>query len=523
MPDEEIYSLEWCRCRPVPDIHLARMVRNRELGSRKSGTHYFSGAREFYQCIHPSQSVSGIDRKNLIIKRFSPDGNSLICFSPDGHDLHIRDYIGFTNAYNKQHATMFEDVFPERFMVNLVIEEEGAVLNEEFIFFTEDSRYLLVAVEYPTSESVLTWNDIYQNSESNPPVSFQRLINYIIYSIDLRNGDICDKYFLNADRLWISYGVNLVGHLLAILSYQHQTLHFLHIDENTGFFNVLGRVGRYLLADDEDLVLAAEKSGNSLAADVVLSGVKQRILSYLYHHCSDSSERYNFLNYFSQFRSLRMWQMQLITPAIVLIRFVHEETFIATLGTGNYPLLLVLMEWQTGIILGVYDRYSTDFLKLLQNCQEEFRYPHVYNNRFPCTIQHCHAALMIYNRMKDALTNTSGGSDKETRRRIICGVPYSFTSVPVETPYLDPSMFRFDDYLTAMVERAKLSDNEAINLRFFSRITNLPLFEMHLNEGRAVQLLFHPTDPFAISMDRTSESQTITFHLPPYVTPDDPC
>lgn len=35
-----------------------------------------------------------------------------------------------------------------------------------------------------------------------------------------------------------------MGYLLAILSFQHQTIHFLHISEDTGYFTLLGHVGR---------------------------------------------------------------------------------------------------------------------------------------------------------------------------------------------------------------------------------------------------------------------------------------
>ncbi|MCP9260005.1 hypothetical protein DINM_003394 [Dirofilaria immitis] len=508
MTTMEMYGLEWCRHRRIPVIHLARMIQARELGCRKPGTHFFYGARQFYQCFHPSCSVSGIDKKNLIIRRFSPDGRSLVCFSSNCRDLFVYDYRGFTNAYNRQPETMFEDVFPERFVVNLITdEEEGAILNKEFKRYVQCALFT-VAAEYPTSENALRWDDVYQNNESLPPVSVQALINYIIYCIDMNTGEICDKYYLDADRLWISRGVTLMGYFLAILSFQHQTIHFLHISEDTGYFTLLGHIGRYLFADDEDLVMAAEKGPDSPTTDVVLSGVKQRILTYLYHRCADSTQIDSFLHTFAQFRSLRMWQMQLVTPSIILIRFVNEEAFATTPGIGNYPLLLVLMDWQRGDVLGAFDPN--------RKCQEELKYAHVSSNRFPCTVQHCQQALIAYERMKNALTDARGGSDRETRRRIICQLPYSFSYIPVETPYLDPSMFRFDDRLITLIERTKLTDSE-----IFSRLTCLPLFEMHLNQGRFVQLLFHPTDPFAISVDRTRGFGTATFHLPPFITPDD--
>lgn len=64
----------------------------------------------------------------------------------------------------------------------------------------------------------------------------------------------------------------------------------------------------------------------------------------------------------------------------------------------------------------------------------------------------------------DQLKILVAGSDRETRRRIICQLPYSFSYVPVETPYLDPSMFRFDDRLITLIERTKLADNDVIRL-----------------------------------------------------------
>lgn len=38
MDAEEMYGLEWCRRRRIPVIHMARMVRARELGGRKPGS-----------------------------------------------------------------------------------------------------------------------------------------------------------------------------------------------------------------------------------------------------------------------------------------------------------------------------------------------------------------------------------------------------------------------------------------------------------------------------------------------------
>jgi hypothetical protein len=94
-----------------PQVHIVRLLQNRELGTRRPGlaqrpsncgshstpyffvcfvgTHFVSGAREFYTNIRLRRSVEVLERPNFIPVRFSYDGRRLIGFSPSLQDVII--------------------------------------------------------------------------------------------------------------------------------------------------------------------------------------------------------------------------------------------------------------------------------------------------------------------------------------------------------------------------------------------------------------------------------------------------
>uniref|UniRef100_F1L532 DET1 n=2 Tax=Ascaris TaxID=6251 RepID=F1L532_ASCSU len=504
-----LYDVDWLRKRRVKVVHAALMLRKRELGINRPGTQFLCGAYEFYQCVHPSKALHGIDRKGFVLKRFSPCGRYLICFTSTYHSVSVRNYTTFARAYENVNA--FEDVFPERFTLNVVSDaEEGSMLMRDCLFITPDSRHIIVAVESMVSDAAATLLDLYRNNESLVRVSSQALSNITFITIDLQDGSICDRYQLNVDRVWVTHGVHLVGRLFAILSLQHQTIHFLHIDERTGSFVVLNKVGRHLY-DDDDIVSMGMHDDDQ----VVFTGLKQRLLTALYRRCVRAGCVPQFLHMFSQLRSLRMWQMQIIDSDLVLIRFVQEDAFTSGAPISMAPAVYVFYDWRNAEIINVFERNSQHFGKIVERCLEELKHPELLDNRFPCTAQYCQQGALLYERIKFFLVHITGESRSETYRRLVSQLPFSTTLAPTNTPYLDPSMFSYDDRLLAIVERMRLPDKEVV--KFHSRVTGLPLFKMIVSRGRYVQLLFHPSEPFAISADRSHPNTRATFHVPPLV------
>lgn len=504
----EKFSREWCRRRRFRDIHIVRMLARREIGNRKAGTHLFSGSREFYQCIHPSKEVSGIDL-NVIMKKFSPDGRFLICFLTDFHTISVRNYAGLHPVLHSNPNALFDAVFPERFAINLCLAAQDAtVLNKDCVFITRDSRHLIVATETQILESQTTISQTYTNNESLQPLSSQALNTICFYCIDLKNGIVCDTFTLTVDRVWVAHGVHLVGRLLAVFSLQQQTIHFLQIDRQTGHFMLNKQLGRFLYDDDNRLM----SLGGSLSADeTVFTGLKQRLLTFLFHKFAKEGKVDYFLRNFAYLCDLRIWQIQLVLPDIVLLRFVNQDAFVANATINTQPAYFVFMNWRTSDILAIFDQFPNHFLWIVENFHEDFKYPHITDNRFPITMQHCQFDYERHCRLK-YFSGSNGGLNLEVQKRILSQLPYSTAYASTETPYLDPVMFSYDDFLPSLIERMKLPAKE--KLRFFSRVTSQPLFEMELNAGRSIQLLFHPQEPFAISFDRALVCTTGTFHVP---------
>lgn len=512
---EEVFGDEWCRRRRVPSIHMVNMLQARELGNRKSGTHFFNGARQFYQCIHPNKSTPDIDRKNLIPKRFTPDGRFLICLLADLQGICVRSYAGMFGLADCPETDMFEVVFPESYSINICHRfPEGTTMNKDCFFVTSDSRFLIVANEYQLSEASLTISQVYSSNESLIVMDTPYYDSITFFSIELESGVTCDTYNLPADRVWVSHGVHLVGRLLAVFSLHHQTIHFFHIGDD-GHFVTISQVGRFLFDDDSYVVFSGGHPVCNLP-EPALTALKQRLMTFVWQQCCSNKNEFQFFNTFDHLRSLRIWQMQLVGTDIVLLRWVHQDAFASNTTINTQPTVFIFFNWRTGQILGMFDRRSEYFLKLVESCQEELKHAHILDNRFPTTMQHCQAAYFHHERLKCALTSAKGGSTEETMRRILCQLPYSTTYVSTESPYLDPSMFNYDEKLLVAVERMKIPGTEI--LRFFSRVTLQFLFDLRIDAARYVHLLFHPTEPFAMSFDRTRPLSPVTFHMPHTVT-----
>uniref|UniRef100_A0A0N5AFU5 DET1 homolog n=1 Tax=Syphacia muris TaxID=451379 RepID=A0A0N5AFU5_9BILA len=501
------FSREWCRRKRYPDIHLVKMLCRRELGVRKSGTQFFYGGREFYQCIYPGEKIQNIII-NLWVKRFSPNGKYLVCFNCDCHTISVRDYVGYSAVAITSTSSLFEAVFPERFSLDLcLVSHEMAMLNNDCVFFTQDSKFLIVATEAQVPESIQTISQIYRNNESLQPLSSQLLNTICFYCIDLENGTVCDTFTLSVDRIWVARGVHLVERVMAIFSLQQQTVHILRINQN-GRFTKLKELGRTLY-DDDSIILS--KYNHAFGSETFLTGMKQRLLTFLFHKAKRENTVDDFLRDFGYLRDLRIWQMQIVLPDVLLLRFVKQDAFSSSANINSQPAIFVFINWRSAEILAVFDKYTDQFLWIVENFYEQFKNPQVLDNRFPMTMQHCyfdyerHCRLKLQSLAKD-------GMRLRIQRQILSHLPYCTTFAPINSPYLDLAMFKYDDSLPSSIERMRSQQRE--QLRFFSRVTSQPLFDIELSGEKLEQLLFHPFEPFAFSFDRTVVGGTGTFHIP---------
>ena len=115
--------------------------------------------------------------------------------------------------------------------------------------------------------------------------------------------------------------------------------------------------------------------------------------------------------------------------------------------------------------------------------------------------------------------SAKNGGANEARKRVLAQLPISAQSYS-PSPFLDLSLFSYDDKWVSVMERPKACGEHPI--RFYGRECGLLKFKIYAGvQGRnpppqarrLVAFTFHPTDPFAISVQRTNLEYVVNFHV----------
>lgn len=149
---------------------------------------------------------------------------------------------------------------------------------------------------------------------------------------------------------------------------------------------------------------------------------------------------------------------------------------------------------------------------------------------------------MQQNRFMQTIVAARGGGIVEATKRLLSQLPISAQSYS-NSPYLDLSLFSYDDKWVSMLERPKgtlfdiqfncfiskiiiiiqkqISACGEYPIRFFARDSGLLKFRIYpgLQDRRTqpgrrlVAFTFHPFEPFAISVQRIDNDYVVNFHI----------
>uniref|UniRef100_A0A914WV84 DET1 homolog n=1 Tax=Plectus sambesii TaxID=2011161 RepID=A0A914WV84_9BILA len=550
----------------VTSINLVDRLRLREVGNRRQGSHHLIGARDLYWSLYPRVTVVNVDKPPCFLRKFTPDGRYLIAFSSAQTSILVYEYRGVTAAGQlmsgsdvmlwqddeefgsiEARQNLFDTLFCLKHSITVLEPNAEALgpigqLNRECSLFTADSRHLIVASSCLCSQTGDRFPgllDFYQTNESLSPSVNLPVEDIRIFSVDIVNGRVCDEQRFKCDKIVLSHnqGLYLCERFLSVLSIQHQTIHIFQVEPELGRLIPLQQIGRFLFDDDEMLlrpylVPASEPSPDTAhrfapMVESVMTGLKHRVMSWLFRKARDTGIQSRFFQNFDHFRHLRLWKMQMVDSDIFLFRLASEDLITMKVDPNTQPTWYVMYNWKTTEVLGVYDCYSRELLDLYEKCTDQFRHPDG-KVTFPCSTSSCHEAKSAHQRFKRTLDNAKGGCESETVRRVLSQLPLASQTFAT-TPYLDVSMFSYDDKLISQLERPKVAGDSYV--RFFSRRTNRLAFQLqcglgarggtHSGARNLVAFIFHPTDPFAISVQRSSHrgEYTANFHLPANVPP----
>ena len=214
-----------------------------------------------------------------------------------------------------------------------------------------------------------------------------------------------------------------------------------------------------------------------------------------------------------------MWKMQLLDEDHILIKYASEE--VVTLRSpepNSQPSFFVVYNMISTNVIAIYDNTSEELLELFENFCDFFRNPT--DAAVTSSPSNNIYANLIQQRFKQTIVSAKNGGPTEARKRVLAQLPISAQSY-TSSPYLDLSLFSYDEKWVSVMERPKACGEHPI--QFYGRECALLKFKIYAGvQGRhpppptarrLVAFTFHPTDPFAISVQRTNLEYVVNFHV----------
>lgn len=543
-------------CPSFPNQNIVYRLQERELGlgCRPSASTYHC-SRRLHQNVVPNFSCINIAKPACFLRKFTPDGRFLVAFSADQTSVELYEYQGPSAAEplllnctgdtcgldnDPQSSEIRNSVFRTLFRLkhSICVAQNGEQLNRECSLFSPDCRFMIVgSAAFVAEESQLHYFDVYRNNESVSLSPRVPLEDYTLYLIDLRTGRLCDKRVFKTDKIFLSHNQGLYLHqqTLAVLSVQHQLIHLFLIQKDPlldeGRIVDVRSIGRFCYEDDEFIISGVRlREGRHRTVrpfrESSINSLKHRFLTFLYWAAATDphdpvTRLRKFYQNFDQFVSLRMWKMQLLDDSHLLIKYAHEDVITLRLTDLNSPpSFFVVYNFVTTQVISVFENTSAEFLDIFEKLCDHFRNTcHSSLSPLTCSPSNNMYARQIQQRYKQTMINARKGGHAEAVKRLLAQLPISAQSYTC-SPYLDLSLFSYDEKWLSVMERPKTCSDHPI--RFFARDSGfmrfriqagLPVTHVSATVRRLVAFTFHPCDPVAISVQRTNAEYVVNLHV----------
>ncbi|KAH9525868.1 acid phosphatase det1, partial [Dermatophagoides farinae] len=534
--------------------------------------HPFVFNNKLHQNVVPNFSIERAEHPNCFLRKFTYDGRYLMAFSSDitsvelyeyqgaaaaAQLLHLipsgdKDYLSYGDENAEIRRKIFSCFFKRRHTITVAM--DGGQLSRECSLFTDDNRFLIVASISSTSEATTSFHDRYQTNESIPMSHRSTYEDYKFHIIDIDAGRVVDSIEFKTDKIQIAnnHGIYLYKNVFAILSVQHQIIHLYYILPN-GEFIFNRKIGRFCSEEDrllfEDSLIQSmyrrlnqpiPVSHRPVAAfrEIPFNALKHRIITFAFLQAKRQSIEYGspkplcqFYHDFDYLVNLRMLKMQLLDEEHLLIKYEQEyslvtynQFIISKYDTYNQTKLwnlFVVYNWKTTEVINIYPQHSQTLLYAYENFCNYFRHPYGY---YPCSPSNNYYAHVAYEVFKQSIIENRNGNYSEAVRCILSLLPHH-AQLLTPSPYLDLSLFSYDEKVIGLNEKPRHTSDEPI--RFFNRNTDRLSFRMHTgqpqrlpplliplpNNRRLIAFIFHPTDPFIISVQRYNSQYLLYFHI----------
>lgn len=203
------------------------------------------------------------------------------------------------------------------------------------------------------------------------------------------------------------------------------------------------------------------------------------------------------------------------------------------LNENSVPFYFVLYDTKTANILNILRNTSSELLNVYENLQDYFSIATLdgfsaeneqdpYGSSFnfhTLASNNLHANQLLKRHVKNILKMNS---TNEMTKCLLSQLPISSQSFTT-TPYLDHGLFSYDEKLISNLERPKPIGDQIIkfNMRDTGRLCFrlYPGLQMPMNIPhqsffkRLVAFIWHPREPFCISVQRATQEYNVNFHV----------
>jgi de-etiolated-1 len=558
--------------------------------SNKNQQTKFNHLKCLYLCVTPNYTILNVKTPSCFIRKFSPDGTRLIAFhqnlnsiqiflfkSPSAGIEHIKKFnlksTDKTNLDDYESYTFrsiaFNVYFKQLACIQLI--ENNQLLNRDCILFFMNSFLIVASSETVSDDNLPPYSQLASNNES---IHYGLIENYTIYLIDIKKAIICDKLIFKADKLNLTHNqaFGLFNNIFTVLSLQNQTIHVynlvpIEIDDQLSYKFVLKQsIGRFCFDNDYETIRIPHNSINLLKNNKkilnnnqvkgfnehCLTSMKQRILSYFFKTNYQNNTLNEFYLSVNNFLSLRMHKLQLLDDTHILIKYVGSDYLTDQkmvpgdvmnannlVNENSVPFYFVLYNMKTGHILNIIKNTSSKLVKIFENFQDYFSLTALDSSYYQPNDGNSFSFYTlpsnnIYSRQSlyRNLQNISKfNNHSELTKCILSQLPISPQTFSY-TPYLDHSLFCYDEKLISNLERPKAIGDQVIKFnirntgRFSFRLypgrqSNNILDQHNHNQSsyqfasmkRLVTFIWHPYQPFCISIQRNANDYNVNFHV----------
>lgn len=543
---------------------LLRMLRERECGDETCRN--TTKRRKMAAQLPPERSVRVSDAPDETPRRFSPDGKTLFCFGSA-----MRDFCAYEFAMQGAGADPGDekDAFRKRFRLKYrcrVTSSRLETLCADFCLMLHGGKHVLLATSSPNARR----GDVRGRS---------RLV-----VVDAQDGTLRSQVVLPGAVVELPFhaGVSLAPQkdTIAVLVLNQQQILFyaVHADGTLHYRGEIGetcdlqwKAGRGAVDSsteqengseartdatttaatttsrtegDQSQAGEGEEVGqgrggrsnqpgtsNSYGNRPLITGIKQRLLVYLYGMAArhvNKDERVRairwFYAHFEQVADLAMHRMQYLDEDHILIRFAPPGPLMVRYGhppQGN--ALFVVYNMKLSHVLHVSQNTSKEFLHIYAMYSEYFRHVDTEDDwqRYRSTYSNCM-------QMQEELLQSKAGGNTDSMRGTLHAAKRALAVLPHPpqtinpTPYLDPSLFEYDEKMIAPFDRPRPCPEYPIKFMHRSNDSMLAFkIDATCPASRAdprvkwlSSYVFHPIYPFAISaLQSFMQSTVIKFHM----------